>query len=859
MDRPPAATHAVAQLDQYAKPSVTVAKQWLETVILPRRVLDEKTRTYRLVEMGEDPTGSELFPVWGTSLSSLYVFGIGIGLYFRMLLQQAALMFVLAAVSMPTILYFLSDAYSGPLFNRTLDDNTKLDVRIWGTAACTRQAVIQINGKDVKTNDCPLVVGQFQIDLIVLGILSVYTIAVGLMQERTKAFIDEQEQTAADYSVIVKDPNRDAWDADEWEAFFRQFGAVKFVTVALDNHALLSALAHKRYMEEMLRMESPDTTLTDAALLTAVDGPLPPSTRASCFRRLLQKFSMFRDLDYWTRELYYQRKKIEKLLRKESYPVWSVVVMFETEAAQRKCIQDTRAGVLATVFDSAAPAVVPRQFRFRGSNILRVEQACEPSSVLWKNIGVRWRRRFLQQFMNVGIVVAMMLGVYYFTMMLKEVYVEGDNVSESKRRKNLYILAYALAVTDLLGCKILHYVDLLEQHQTKEREQLSTLNKMLLFRGFNGAVVIYLLTDFTDMLSEQNLLQIQAILIANLVTTPLLQLLSLYDRTMQWIYGPQAKTQKKLNRYYSGTHWQLAERYTQISKIVGTALFFKSLIPTGLVITSLSLFLNYWVDKYCLLRKWKVPPKYDGMLARASRYHLLFMALTSLIMMGHWYDGWPFDAQTQREVTQHRNKMSFSALRDLVTYTVGLIFPFPRNYHSKEQTELMRALVISIVCVTFLTIAFLVVKTLYRTWQRYMVGANTSRGRSSRTQLSEIPCSAVKHLDGYVPSYESWYSDFPYLCVPLHEIEHRYINWSGDHSAYCLVNDVTDDPVLAQQVTGRALEKLFGACKQFDKPMSSAASSESRGSKPLTELETMCGNSEGDLLAAKMSVQRDVV
>lgn len=856
MDRPPAATHAVAQLDQYAKPSVAVAKQWLETVILPRRVYDEKAKTYRLVEMGEDPAGSELFPVWGTSLSSLYVFGIGIGLYFRMLLQQAALMFVLAAVSMPSILYFLSDEYSGPLFERTLDDATKLDVRVWGTAACTRQVVINdTNGESVKVNNCPLIVGQFQIDLIVLGILSVYTIVVGLMQERTKAFIDGQEQTAADYSVIVKDPNRDAWDADEWEAFFRQFGAVKFVTVALDNHALLSALAHKRYMEEMLRMESSDTALTDAALLTAVDGPLPATTRASCVRRLLQKLTLFRDLDYWTRELYYQRKKIEKLLRKESYPVWSVVVMFETEAAQRKCIKETRAGILATVFDSAAPASVPRQFRFRGSNILRVEQVCEPSSVLWKNIGVRWRKRFSQQFVNVGIVVAMMVGVYYFTMMLKAEYVEGDEVSESKRRKNLYILAYALAVTDLLGCKVLHYVDLLEQHQTKEREQLSTLNKMLLFRAFNGAVVIYLLTDFTDMLSEQNLLQIQAILIANLVTTPVLQLLSLYDRGTQWLYGPQAKTQKKLNRYYSGTYWQLAERYTQISKIVGTALFFKSLLPTGLVITSLSLLLNYWVDKYCLLRKWKVPPKYDGLLARASRYHLLFMALTSLVMMGHWYDGWPFDAQTQREVAQHRSN---SSLRDVLTYTVGLVFPFPRNYHSEEQTELMRALLISIAVVTCLTIAFVVLKTLYRTWHRYVVG--TIRGRTARTRLSEVPCSAVKHLDGYVPCYESWYSDFPYLCVPLHEIEHRYINWSGDHSAYCLVNDVTDDPALAQQVTGRALKNLFGACKQFDMPANGGVSTTSHAIKaPRTELEAMCGDSENDLFAAKVSVQTDLV
>lgn len=809
MERPRAATRAAAELDQYTKPSVAVAKQWLERIILPRRVYDEKRRAFRLVEMGEDVAGSELFPVWGTSVRDLYVFGMGIGLYFRMLLQLGALTFVLAAVSVPTIVYFASDDFAGPLLDRKVDNDTKLDMRVWGSAVCTRHHTVDVGERAVVTNDCPLVVGQFHIDLIALGILSLYTLVVGLVQERTKSYIDAQEQTAADYAVVVKDPNRDAWSPDEWEAFFRQFGPVKFVTVAVNNHPLLSALTHKRYMEEMLRMESPDRAVTDAALVTAVDGPLPRTTFVGCGKRLLQQFTLFRDVDYWTRELYYKRKRIEALLRQESYPVWSVFVMFETEAAHRQCLESMQVGVLATVTD-AANASVPRSLRFRGSNVLQMEQASEPSSVQWKNVGVRWPTRFRQQVTSVAVVVALMVGVYFLTMMLKQRYVDVAHGSDVQRRSNLYILAYALAVTDLLGCQVLYYVDLLEQHQTKEREQVSMLNKLVLFRAFNGAVVIYLLTDFTDMLSEQNLLQIQAILIANLVTAPLLQLLGLYARVVRWLVAPHAKTQKKLNQYYSGAYWSLAERYTQISKTVGTALFFKSLLPTGLVITSLSLFLNYWIDKYCLLRKWKVPPKFDGLLARSSRYHLLFMALTSLVMMGHWYDGWPFDAPTKQAV---EDQWAGHATRDYVLYTLALVFPLQRTYSSEEQTELMRALVVSIFTVTALALVFLTAKTIYRAWHKYVVG--NRRGRSARTELSDIPASAVD-LDAYVPSYESWYSDFPYLCVPLQHFEHQFIGWSGDHSAYCLVNDVTDDPALAEHVRGRPLEQLFGICKQYD-------------------------------------------
>ncbi|GMF21339.1 unnamed protein product [Phytophthora lilii] len=765
--------------------------------------------------MGEDAAGSELLPVCGTSLADLSLFGVGLGLYFRMLLQLSLLLFALAAVSAPSIAYFLSAAYAGPLAGRALD------FRLLGTAACTREvsavaAAASDNGVHLVTvNDCPLVMTQLHVDMVGLAILAVYCIAVAVMQTRDKAHLDALQQTPSDYAVVVKDPNANAWDPDEWERFFAQFGRVKFVTVCVDNNRLLAALAKKRYMEDMLKMESADQEIVRLALQNAAD-PTKAAPEQSLLRRLTQKLGLGGyDLTYWSAELDGLRRRIAAMVKHDSYRVWSVFVMFETEEAQRRCLRETRIGLCSTILDWTSTGLA-RRLRFRGTNILHVEQAVEPSSVQWKSAGVLWRWRVLQQALTMTIVGGMMTGVYFLTRWLKEDYI-GDELPDSQRRGRLFILAYTLAMTDIFGCRLLSYVDKLEQHQTKEREQLSTLNKLLLFRGFNGAVVLYLLMDFTDILSQENLLQIQALLIANLVTAPVIQLISPFEKFYRWYYGPKAKTQRKLNSYYSGSYWKLAERYTQITKSVGIALFFKSLLPTGLIITGLSLLVNYWVDKYCLLRKWKTPPQYDGLLARASRYHLLLVALVSLIMMGHWYNGWPFDRSTQRAVEVAREQAE--SKYDSLVNTLHIVLPFLRDqYPTEQQRHLMDALYWIILVITCMTVAFVLLKSIYRSYMRYIVGFLPSGFFGGRAKQSDISASQVSTLNGYVPSYESWYSDFPYLSVPLDSFEPRYVSWSGNHKAYCLVNDVLEDPQFAESLGDKPLQQLFGACKQYDMP-----------------------------------------
>ena len=105
--------------------------------------------------------------------------------------------------------------------------------------------------------------------------------------------------------------------------------------------------------------------------------------------------------------------------------------------------------------------------------------------------------------------------------------------------------------------------------------------------------------------------------------------------------APRAKSQEKMNSAFCGTPWNLAERYTDMTKTLFVSLFYMALLPAGLFITATSFIITYWVDKYCLLRRWKTPPAYDDRLTQKSRGHVIFSIIMHLIMTGYFFAGWP--------------------------------------------------------------------------------------------------------------------------------------------------------------------------------------------------------------------------
>ncbi len=73
-------------------------------------------------------------------------------------------------------------------------------------------------------------------------------LCLGYYSKRAEVRFDEDEQTAQDYSIAIKNPPADAYDPDEWNDYFwKNHGTQMAVcTCALDNDLLVQALVKRR-------------------------------------------------------------------------------------------------------------------------------------------------------------------------------------------------------------------------------------------------------------------------------------------------------------------------------------------------------------------------------------------------------------------------------------------------------------------------------------------------------------------------------------------------------------------------------------------------------------------------------------
>jgi hypothetical protein len=228
--------------------------------------------------------------------------------------------------------------------------------------------------------------------------------------------LDEQHQTAQDYSVVVHDPDPDASDPKEWRDYFSQFGEVASVTVALKNGELLRALARRRFIKLMLQYEGEEGeefNLNDQTFDLARKKSFSKSKSMSGSMNMLFKSEkgakkpnwMKHELnkvnaqevlsaagfgktqDQWMEQWEDNQQKLLELY-KQSYPVAKVMCIFEEEESQRKCLDALVIGLIPSLFDSQFFAPKNTSHLFRGTNSLFVREALEPKDVIYENLGM---------------------------------------------------------------------------------------------------------------------------------------------------------------------------------------------------------------------------------------------------------------------------------------------------------------------------------------------------------------------------------------------------------------------------------------------------------------------------------------
>ena len=101
-----------------------------------------------------------------------------------------------------------------------------------------------------------------------------------------------------------------------------------------------------------------------------------------------------------------------------------------------------------------------------------------------------------------------------------------------------------------------------EAHAAEGEKQTSLYFKIAAFRWVNTAIVITIVTPFTDTLAREGGLipQIYTLFYAEIVTTSLIQLADPMGHIKRHFLAPRASTQDAMNLNFQGEEFELAER-----------------------------------------------------------------------------------------------------------------------------------------------------------------------------------------------------------------------------------------------------------------------------------------------------------
>jgi hypothetical protein len=110
------------------------------------------------------------------------------------------------------------------------------------------------------------------------------------------------------------------------------------------------------------------------------------------------------------------------------------------------------------------------------------------------------------------------------------------------------------------------------------------------------------------------------------------------------VLAPRAATQDAMNLNFQGTEYELAERYTDMTKILFLSLWYCSIFPVSFFLCALSLGIKYFVDKFCLMRTWKKAPQLGSKISSFSRRYFFTCAIAVMAVISSYYwSGFPFD------------------------------------------------------------------------------------------------------------------------------------------------------------------------------------------------------------------------
>mmetsp|Transcript_17892 Transcript_17892/g.30406 ORF Transcript_17892/g.30406 Transcript_17892/m.30406 type:complete len:316 (+) Transcript_17892:1730-2677(+) len=181
-----------------------------------------------------------------------------------------------------------------------------------------------------------------------------------------------------------------------------------------------------------------------------------------------------------------------------------------------------------------------------------------------------------------------------------------------------------LMIVNYLLVFVIRRFSLSERHETTTKLNVSVAIKLTIARFINSSVVLVIVnSDAKEWFKGGNLVYDASILIILLTfQQPFLYSINIWGRlrkckrNTQVALGEECKlTQREANLICEGPPLDVANNIANFMNLIMTCIFYSPIIPQAIPFAFVGSILQYWANKYMLLRKHKMPDMFSVLMA----------------------------------------------------------------------------------------------------------------------------------------------------------------------------------------------------------------------------------------------------
>jgi len=820
------------------KTCLDAAWAYYEHITLPRVYTDSVGIEMERAQTGEkSKRATTLYPFWKTSIKDLKTFGISVRMYFNTLGLLAIFLFLAGILNLPLSVYYWNfapntnkDGITGIIRASAICDDAE-----WVECeSCNSEEYMnlypsyRLDGENVLRNTC-----NFD-DLFMQGVLSwissialVGAIGFSFYWIGRKATIvfDEEIQTAQDYSIKVVNPPRTALCPDEWKTYFDRFTdkGVACVTIVVDNISLLKKLIERRKLLNDLKKKLPaGTDLTDERVVLSALSEVTQHCWVRLFPGANDIYNKIKDIE----------ENVRKIVWEYDARVVSVFVTFHSERGQRNVLHALSTGKL-NIWRNKVNSNKLGSFRIKENakssslrnlgdvfmksetmeqvidvstndfffhqKVLNVKEAAEPYDIRWTDLEVSFKIRCLQFILSTFILIVFICWSAFF---IKDL--GGSSWC-----------AVFIAITNAIIPNICDFINGLETHSTESKRQQSLYIKTVLFRCFNSAIALLLAMSFIQVISIEDgneqeelslIYSVYPVIFAEMFTIPCITLVDIVGNVRKHILAPRARDQNEMNSYFVGSKFELAERYTDATKILFVALLYSTILPESLFLGAIALAVHFLQGKFCLLRIWRSAPDIGTHLANLNTIFFSTTLVVHFFAAAYFWSGFPYD-----DVCNDGNGGYKYCNQNIFSYH---IFPLPRFIDNTWMTESQTKMTSLYGWTALLTIVVSIFIFSKNTIIPVLKGFFYSTYEPNGTDMN-IDFDEVKNIRAYVPQLKEKGFDYPIILCDICDINPNLLGWKDPFNGYEPHNITNDLSQILKEYQLPKDKKVFSIIKQY--------------------------------------------